>query len=207
MARSGGLDPAPRRGGPDPLAASVVSLAKLIDTGLTTRAAALAARGAATRGPPARPAERIASVRHGRSWRLPAFQFTEHGELPGWAEVCRALPAEVSPVALASWLLLPHVDLPLGDDEAPTAPPRLAARRAAAGAGRGAGRRARVARDATRHPRQRMPGRVSQESEDARQRVLRRIERASKPNACPTGVRRSRTRDRGGASSAKLAAR
>ncbi|MEZ4240886.1 MAG: OmpA family protein [Myxococcota bacterium] len=57
----------------------------------------------------------------------------------------------------------------------------------------------RRARDATRHPRQRMPGRVSQESEDARQRVLRRMERAASRMPARPGVRRSRTRDRGGA--------
>lgn len=127
VARSGGLDPTPRprnlsAGSADALAEGVVRHAKLIDTGFTTRDAA-AHLGVSD----ARIRQRIDegtlfALRHGRSWRLPAFQFVPGGELPGWADVCRALPPDVSPVALARWLTLPHPDLVVGDDELPTAP-------------------------------------------------------------------------------------
>lgn len=123
VARTGGLDPGLRpRGSADPLAESVVRHAKLIDTGFTTREAA-AHLGVSD----ARIRQRIDegtlfALRHGRSWRLPAFQFVPGGELPGWADVCRMLPPDISPVALARWLTLPHSDLGVGDDELPVAP-------------------------------------------------------------------------------------
>ena len=44
-------------------------------------------------------------------WRLPAFQFTATGELPGWGEVAKALPEDLSPVELKAWLETPHPDL------------------------------------------------------------------------------------------------
>ena len=44
-------------------------------------------------------------------WRLPAFQFTDAGELPGWGEVAKALPEGLSPVELKAWLEGPHPDL------------------------------------------------------------------------------------------------
>jgi hypothetical protein len=123
VARSGGLEPQPiEGGGPDPLLSGVVAFAGLITSGLTTLQAA-ARLGVSD--------ARIRQRLHGRTllgiqarhvWKLPVFQFTEQGELPGWTEVCPYLPWTVSPVAVERWLVLAHPDLVTGADEAPVSP-------------------------------------------------------------------------------------
>jgi hypothetical protein len=140
--REGGLRPEPARGRPsDPIGEAVVDHARLLATGLDTAAA-----GERLGVSDARVRQRIEegsllALRHGRSWRLPEFQFTRKGELPGWAEVCRRLPADVSPVALERWLLVEHPDLGVGDAEEPLSPLRWL------GEGRPAGRVAELAED------------------------------------------------------------
>lgn len=122
-ARSGGLNPRPARSArADPLVRGVVAYASLIHTGLTTRqsAARLGVSDARIRQ---RLHERtLLAVREGRSWKLPLFQFTERGELPGWGELCASLPSAASPVAVERWLGLPHPDLVTGEHETPTSP-------------------------------------------------------------------------------------
>ncbi|MEQ1564514.1 MAG: hypothetical protein ABMA64_02665 [Myxococcota bacterium] len=122
VARSGGLDDAPISGATDPLLQGVVAYAALIHTGLTTRQVAerLGVTDARVRQ---RLKDRtLLAVRAGKSWHLPEFQFTHKGELPGWGEVCPHLPSSASPVALERWLVLPHPDLVIGEDETPTSP-------------------------------------------------------------------------------------
>lgn len=51
----------------------------------------------------------------GRGLRFPRFQFTDHGELPGWGTVSRALPEDANPVAVEYFLTHAHPDL--GDGE------------------------------------------------------------------------------------------
>ncbi|TCJ23799.1 hypothetical protein E0W80_09580 [Microbacterium sp. PI-1] len=51
----------------------------------------------------------------GRGLRFPSFQFTDHGELPGWGTVSRALPEGANPVAVEYFLTHAHPDL--GDGE------------------------------------------------------------------------------------------
>ncbi|MCT1394454.1 MULTISPECIES: hypothetical protein [Microbacterium] len=51
----------------------------------------------------------------GRGLRFPTFQFTDHGELPGWGTVSRALPEGANPVAVEYFLTHAHPDL--GDGE------------------------------------------------------------------------------------------
>jgi excisionase family DNA binding protein len=121
IAKAGGLTTG-EQGDADPLVESVVAYAGLLDTGLTTAQAAkrLGVTDARVRQ---RLAERsLLAVREGRAWKLPLFQFTRKGEVPGWADVCAKLPPAVSPVALERWLALPHPDLAVGDDERPTSP-------------------------------------------------------------------------------------
>jgi hypothetical protein len=52
----------------------------------------------------------------GGGWRLPRFQFTDDGELPGLAQLLPALPADVHPVALDSFLTRPQPDLVITDE-------------------------------------------------------------------------------------------
>jgi len=122
IARAGGLETGPVPSGKDPFLLGIAAYANLTATGLTTRQAAgqLGVSDARIR-------QRILdgtllAVREGRAWKLPLFQFADGRELPGWATICSALPDEVSPVALESWLVLPHSDLGVGREETPISP-------------------------------------------------------------------------------------
>lgn len=53
-----------------------------------------------------------------RAWRLPRFQFTESGLVPGLDHVLRRLPEDLHPVALYRWLTTPHPDLVVDDEPA-----------------------------------------------------------------------------------------
>lgn len=65
----------------------------------------------------------LCGIKHVGSWRLPAFQFTERGLVPGIDIVLKALPADLSVVAIARWLETPNPDLcTRDDDERPLTP-------------------------------------------------------------------------------------
>ena len=122
-ARSGGLDPQPARGArADPLVQGVVAYASLIHTGLTTRQTAARLGVSDARVRQRLQARTLLAVREGLSWKLPVFQFTKRGELPGWGAVCPSLPPAASPVAVERWLGLPHPDLVTGQNETPMTP-------------------------------------------------------------------------------------
>ncbi len=55
------------------------------------------------------------AVKSGRSWRLPAWQFTQRGEVPGIAAVIRALPAETDLIEVDGFLTSRNVDLVVDD--------------------------------------------------------------------------------------------
>lgn len=62
-------------------------------------------------------------IKHAGSWRLPAFQFTKRGLIPGIEIVLKALPADLSVVAVARWFETPNPDLcTRDDDERPLTP-------------------------------------------------------------------------------------
>jgi hypothetical protein len=123
VARSGGFAAKhATSAGEDPLLQGVAAYAGLLSTGLTTAAAAkrLKVSDARIRQ---RLAERtLLAVRQGRAWKLPVFQFTRKGELPGWGAVCAQLAADVSPVAVDRWISLPNPDLRVGADETAVSP-------------------------------------------------------------------------------------
>lgn len=51
-------------------------------------------------------------------WRLPAFQFPEGKELPGWAEVAEAFPESVTMRAAERFMTTPHRELELDEADA-----------------------------------------------------------------------------------------
>lgn len=58
-----------------------------------------------------------------RGHRLPAFQFTQSGEVPNVGAVLRSLDRDLHPVAAQNWLTLPDPDLYLAaDEELPVSP-------------------------------------------------------------------------------------
>lgn len=121
--RAGGLDPTPRDlGSAGPLVRGVAEHAAILKSALTT--AQVAERLGVTE---ARVRQRLqkrslfgVETRHG--WRIPSFQFTESGELPGWSTVAPRLPADLTAVELFGWLSEPNPDLFLGEDDEPVTP-------------------------------------------------------------------------------------
>ena len=55
------------------------------------------------------------AVKSGRSWRLPAWQFTRRGEMTGIAAVIHAFPSETDLVEVDGFLTSPNVDLVVDD--------------------------------------------------------------------------------------------
>lgn len=49
-----------------------------------------------------------------RLW-FPRYQFTDDGELPGWAALCRELPEQADSAAVEYFLTRPHPDLAGGE--------------------------------------------------------------------------------------------
>jgi len=54
-------------------------------------------------------------VKPGREWRLPLFQFTDSGEVPGIKRVLPLIDRRLSPVAVARWFHLPKPELRDGE--------------------------------------------------------------------------------------------
>lgn len=49
-------------------------------------------------------------------WRLPSFQFTARGTVPGIQEALRALPRDLHPIEVLEWFRHPDPDLEVGDE-------------------------------------------------------------------------------------------
>ncbi len=68
-------------------------------------------------------AGRLYSVLAGGGRRLPRFQFSERGGVPGMEEVARSVPGGVHPVALWNFFMSPNPDLYLdAEEEVPVSP-------------------------------------------------------------------------------------
>lgn len=112
---SGGADLSPREDGdPDPLAPAAARYGALLATSLSVPevAARLGVDASRIRH---RLAERsLYGVRLRDGWRLPAFQFDGDSVVAGIDDVVRALPEDVHPVAVWSWLESAGPDLAIG---------------------------------------------------------------------------------------------
>ncbi len=121
--REGGVDPEPKDLGiADPLVRGIAEHAAILKTALTT--AEVAARLGVTE---ARVRQRLQKrtlfgVETRQGWRVPSFQLTEEGELPGWSDVAPKLPADISAVELFGWLTIPNADLYVDEEETPVTP-------------------------------------------------------------------------------------
>jgi hypothetical protein len=56
-------------------------------------------------------------IKHAGAWRLPSFQFTKRGLVRGIDVVLRALPADLSALAVVRWFETPNPDLCTRDDD------------------------------------------------------------------------------------------
>lgn len=61
-------------------------------------------------------------VRVGRQWRLPAFQFTDDGEVPDVGRVLAALPERMHPLSVLGWFTTPKDDLRGAEGGRPQSP-------------------------------------------------------------------------------------
>jgi DNA-binding protein Rv2175c, wHTH domain len=61
-------------------------------------------------------------VEHEGTWRLPRFQFERRMVIPGLGPVLKALPADLFPLDVVDWFVLPDPDLQLDSDAQPLSP-------------------------------------------------------------------------------------
>ncbi len=119
----GGFDTRPRRlRRKDPLARTIAGYAALLETGLTTREASerlgvnqSRIRQKLTSKPPS-----LYGIRIEGKWRLPLFQFTLKGIVPGIELAIANLDSELHPLAVYRWFTIPNPDLQV--DEEPLSP-------------------------------------------------------------------------------------
>jgi hypothetical protein len=122
VARSG-LDVSPYRGNDeDPLARTAAEYAAIVASSLSVPEAA---RRLGVN--PSRVRQRLAErtlygIKMRAGWRLPRFQFTADGLVPGLEGVLPRLAPDLHPVEVLAWLTTPNSDLSLNADETPVAP-------------------------------------------------------------------------------------
>jgi hypothetical protein len=61
-------------------------------------------------------------IEHEGAWRLARFQFERRFVIPGLAPVLKALPADLFPLDVIDWFVLPDSDLQLDSDAEPLSP-------------------------------------------------------------------------------------
>lgn len=107
-----GLDLAPRRPAErDPRARTVALQAVLRDTALSVAGAAERVGVDASRIRHRLAEGRLAGWKNGGGWRLPVWQFTNDGVLPGLDTVLAAVPADQPPLAVAGFMTTAQQDL------------------------------------------------------------------------------------------------
>ena len=116
-----GLDLSPRAPGErDSRARAVAAQAVLRDTALTVLAAAERVGVDSSRIRHRLADGRLAGWKDRGGWRLPAWQFTNTGVLPGLPAVLAAVPADQPPLVVAAFMTTPQPDLPIAGE--PTTP-------------------------------------------------------------------------------------
>lgn len=90
---------------------------QLLDTALSTAEAAVRLHVDDSRVRQRLSARTLLSHRVGTAHRLPKFQFTDDGELPGWSKVAPLVASSWHPVAIERFFTSPHVDLVLDDEQ------------------------------------------------------------------------------------------
>jgi len=119
----GGLELGPRVDAEgSALARTTAKYAALLETSLKTAAAADLLGVDPSRIRQRLTERTLCGIRSPDGWRLPAFQFTDRGEVPGIGEVLPRIDAPLHPVAVHNFFTTPNVDLhaeELGRDLSP----------------------------------------------------------------------------------------
>lgn len=102
---------APALDAEDPVLLGALEYAVLRSTGLTTREAGERLGVNDSRVRQRLGERRLYGIKRGDGWRLPAFQFTPDGLVPGIDRVLVQLDPGLSPVAVYRWLVIPNPDL------------------------------------------------------------------------------------------------
>ena len=118
----GGFETDLQQEGDDPLALGIGRFASLIAASLTTAGAARRVGVNSSRIRQRLKARTIYGFKHGRGWRIPAFQFSGRILVPGIDQAIKALPADLHPVAVATWFTIPNPDLVDKTAEEPVTP-------------------------------------------------------------------------------------
>ncbi|HEX3790019.1 MAG TPA: DNA-binding protein [Pseudonocardiaceae bacterium] len=110
-----GLDLSPQRDNePDSRARAVAGQAVLRESALTVGEAAATLGVDTSRVRHRLLARRLMGWKYRGGWRLPAWQFTEHGVLPGLDTVLGALPDDQPALVVAAFMTTPQEDLLAG---------------------------------------------------------------------------------------------
>ena len=99
----------------EPRARELAARTVLFDTALTVGEAAAVLDVDTSRIRHRLAAGRLAGWKDRGSWRLPAWQFTDTGVLPGLETVLAAMPEDQPPLVLAGFMTTPQEDLLAGD--------------------------------------------------------------------------------------------
>ncbi|MEV6605978.1 DNA-binding protein [Kutzneria sp. NPDC051319] len=99
----------------EPRARALAAQTVLLDTALTVTDAARVLDVDTSRIRHRLAAGRLAGWKDRGSWRLPAWQFSDSGVLPGLEVVLAAMPSDQPPLVLAGFMTTPQTDFPLGD--------------------------------------------------------------------------------------------
>lgn len=115
-------DDTPAHAEDDPLIRSQAQYMALLEESLSAAQAAKRLRVDVSRVRKRLRERSLFGVKHGGTWRLPLLQFKRPLVLPGLARALKALPADLSPMDVVDWFVLPEADLQLEGDEAPLSP-------------------------------------------------------------------------------------
>ncbi|MFC0545506.1 DNA-binding protein [Kutzneria chonburiensis] len=99
----------------EPRARALAAQTVLLDSALTVTDAARVLDVDTSRIRHRLAAGRLAGWKDRGSWRLPAWQFTDSGVLPGLEVVLAAMPDDQPPLVLAGFMTTAQPDFPLGD--------------------------------------------------------------------------------------------
>ncbi|MBI3181923.1 MAG: hypothetical protein HYZ28_07240 [Myxococcales bacterium] len=102
----------------DPIARGQAEYAKLLGRALSTKRAArlLAVNESRVRQRLLAKPPTLYGLRAKKEWKLPAFQFTKGGLVPGIEQVVPHIPAGASLLTIDRWFRMPNADLPADEE-------------------------------------------------------------------------------------------